>query len=130
MLNKFTNRIFGGVNPGGHLAQRMHQLNCEHIAVLQEMETLNQQLDALARAEQMAHTLFERHEDDAIAHKHAEIVAHRATLEQALQRQSVRAAELMRQLVAVEEEITQGEMTLSQPALLAKSKHQPEKVWG
>lgn len=130
MLSKFTNRIFGGFNPGGHLEQRMHQLNCEHIAVLQEMETLNQQLDALAQAEQMAHTLFERHEDDTIAHKYAEIVAHRATLEQALQRQAARAAELMRQLVALEEEITQGEMALSQPSLLAKSKHQPEKVWG
>ncbi len=130
MLSKFTNHIFGGANQGGHLAQRMHQLNREHIAVLQEIETLNQQLGALDSAEQMAHILFDRHEDDAIARKYAEIVAHRATLEQAVQRQSAHAAELMRQMVAVEEEITQGEMGSSHSTLLAKSKHQPEKVWG
>jgi hypothetical protein len=130
MLSKFTNHIFGGANQGGQLAQRMHQLNRAHIAVLQEMETLNQQLGALDHAEQMAHTLFDRHEDDAIARKYAEIVAQRAALEQAVQRQSARAAELMRQMVAVEEEITQGEMGSSQSTLLAKSKHQPEKVWG
>ena len=129
MLSKFTNHIFGGANQGGHLAQRMHQLNREHIAVLQEIETLNQQLGALDSAEQMAHILFDRHEDDAIARKYAEIVAHRATLEQAVQRQSAHAAELMRQMVAVEEEITQGEMGSSHSTLLAKSKHQPEKVW-
>lgn len=130
MLSKFMNHIFGGANQGGQLAQRMHQLNRAHIAVLQEMETLNQQLDALNGAEQMAHTLFDRHEDDAIARKYAEIVAQRATLEQAVQRQSAHAAELMRQMVAVEEEIMQGEMGSSQSTLLAKSKHQPEKAWG
>lgn len=86
ILDKFTNQVSGATNHLTKLEQKSQQHSLAHTKKLQEIAVLKQRIELLDVAYRTAETLFERHEDDRVERKMREILDHRHTAEQEMQR--------------------------------------------